>query len=70
MDKLADSDSFFNDLLGGENESELLSKKGRVSILITLIILQTPEEIEQWCTKEDMTEVKRCVHLLKKGYEI
>jgi hypothetical protein len=46
MDKLADSDSFFNDLLGGENESELLSKKGRVSILISLILLQTPEEIE------------------------
>lgn len=30
--------------------------------------LQTPEEIEEWCTKEDLPEVRRCVHLLKKGY--
>ncbi len=33
-------------------------------------MLQTPEEIEKWCTKEDMPEVKRCVHLMKKGFEI
>lgn len=36
----------------------------------TYLFAQTPEEIERWCTKEDMPEVKRCVHLMKKGYEI
>ena len=34
-----------------------------------LTLFQSPEEIEKLCTKEDMPEVKRCVFLLKKGYE-
>mmetsp|Transcript_4775 Transcript_4775/g.8186 ORF Transcript_4775/g.8186 Transcript_4775/m.8186 type:complete len:448 (+) Transcript_4775:45-1388(+) len=42
-----------------ENEYELLNQKAK-----------KPEEIERWCTKEDMSEVKRCVHLMKKGYEV
>ena len=31
---------------------------------------RTPEEIEKWCTKDDLDDVKRSVFLLKKGYEI
>ena len=37
-------------------------------IILTIDVLQTPEEIERWCTKEDMSEVKRAVHLMKKGF--
>ena len=44
MDKLADSDSFFNDLLGGENEYELLAKKSRVSILNPLMLFRRPKK--------------------------
>lgn len=43
MDKLGDSDSFFNDLLGGENEYELLAKKSRVSILSSLMHIRHPK---------------------------
>ena len=38
MDKLADSDSFFNDLMGGEDEYALLAKKSRVSEYTLLLI--------------------------------
>ena len=38
--------------------------------MAAFVTWQTPEEIEQWCTKEDLTEVKRLVHLMKKGYEM
>jgi Tat protein secretion system quality control protein TatD with DNase activity len=33
-------------------------------------LVGTPEEIEKWCTKEDLSELRRCVHILRKGYEI
>lgn len=46
-------------LLGFENEYDILNTKSK-----------TPEEIEKWCTKEDMPEVKRLLHLMKKGYEV
>ena len=71
MEKLDQLDSFLADFLGVENEYELLNKKSKVSTSdIIKHHLQTPEEIEMWCTKEDMGEVKRCAHLMKKGYEI
>ena len=40
-----------------------------IKIAAILTFIQSPEEIEKLCTKEDMPEVKRCVFLLKKGYE-
>jgi len=52
-------DLSLSEILGIDNEYELLNRQAK-----------SPEEIEKWCTKEDMPEVKRCVHLLKKGYEI
>jgi hypothetical protein len=32
--------------------------------------MQSEEEIAKYCTKEDLTELARAVHLLKKGYEV
>jgi hypothetical protein len=59
MEKFEKMDLSLSEILGIDNEYELLNKQAK-----------SPEEIEKWCTKEDMPEVKRCVHLLKKGYEI
>mmetsp|Transcript_9224 Transcript_9224/g.13995 ORF Transcript_9224/g.13995 Transcript_9224/m.13995 type:complete len:97 (+) Transcript_9224:44-334(+) len=46
-------------ILEGEKEYELFNRQAK-----------TPEEIEQWCTKEDMPEIKRVVHLMKRGFQI
>lgn len=31
---------------------------------------KSEEEIAKYCTKEDLSELARAVHLLKKGYEV
>jgi hypothetical protein len=47
-----------------------LTRTSHLSDSILILYLQTPEEIEQWCTKDDLDDVKRAVFMLKKGYEI
>ena len=48
---------FLNDLFGSEMGELKRHQK-------------TEEEIKKFSTSEDFTELKRAVHLLKKGYEI
>jgi hypothetical protein len=38
--------------------------------LALIRVVQSEEEIAKYCTKEDLSELARAVHLLKKGYEV
>lgn len=67
-------DSFLNELFGGEiNNLKNHAKVIHIILYQNATInyyIQTEEEIKKYCTSEDFNELKRAVHLMKKGYEI
>lgn len=61
---MVDLASIFSD------ENEDFRNKAKVSFTNLTVALKSEEEIAKYCTKEDLSELARAVHLLKKGYEV